>query len=209
MNMTLDDILNIASFSGSLAVSMVALFKEQIQSLFIKAKFQVKVQNDGLDEEVVNDQAIRYSSFIEVSNVGKKYADDCSIYMDGAKYYPHNGNPNTPLKEIRRQLSPIDWDNMNTESGIPPKGHRVVEIFRMIQPGEMNDPNSSKTTTPTYFFAGLNKEESNPGTWNICYSIYSKNSEVFKFELTVSWSGEWKPRLKEMSSVIDINIKSL
>ncbi len=129
--------------------------------------------------------------------------------MEQAKYYPQGGNPNNPLKEIKRQITQINWDNRNTITGIPSKGHRVVELFKMLQPGDMNEPNSNNKTPPHYVFAGVGEEESMPGTWEIRYCIFCKNGNVSRFKITVLWLGEWKSRLKEMSSIVEVNAEML
>ncbi len=69
--MTTSDLFTLFSVIATFLVSLIALFKEQIQSIFIKVKFDVQLQNGGLDEEVENGQAIRYSSYVEIPTLGK------------------------------------------------------------------------------------------------------------------------------------------
>lgn len=200
-----NDWFQVFGILATFSASFVALFKDWIQSWFYKVKFEFKIPRDGFDEEVVNNQAIRYYTNLEVFNTGNLYAEDCFIYLESACFYIDNENAEM---EIRRQLVPITWDDQNKATGIAPNSHRVIEVFKLLAPVIVSSPDTDTESVPAKcIFAGTTENDAKAGKWEVTYSVNSKNGTTQRFTIVVTYNGEWKSRKSDIKSRLDVKLK--
>lgn len=194
---------------GTCSTVIVALFMEEIRSIFKYVKFEIDLKNstirENLNEEKVNHkEANYYHNEIEINNKGTINALDCEFYLEKATFIKDNVS-----KDVEVSDKPIKIGESN-QIYIPCLGKKIISIFKLIKNEKTSTPNSNNIkNTYTYELLGHKSIDAEKGTWKLTYCINSTTSKPYKFTIKIYWDGKWECRQSEMKNNLTINIKSL
>lgn len=198
---------------GTFLAVVVALFKEQIVSLFRKVEYSISLSDDGLSEDVDEKQepikSKMYSCDIMVTNKGNIAAFNSEIAIKKIEC----GNNIKNLKEVKlNKECKLLWDQEFKECVIPGKGgQRIMNLF-CIYPSKLTSvpgQDQNKNVPPRIKFNGILdgiNVNSRKGAWVIEYVIYTKGEPLREYKLTVEWDNIWKDRKTEMINNITISL---
>lgn len=194
---------------GTCSAIIVALFLDEIRSLFKKVTFVIKLNNDEAIEEIENikgtKKARRYHNSIQFFNNGNINAQNCELYIESATF-GLDGSTTT----LTVGNAPINWNSGNNIVYIPYQGKKVLQLFEIIAPQKQSTPDGKTDIIPaTLKILGLEKKETNSGIWEIIYCLYSTNSKPQKFKYIVEWNGKWEERQTEMKNNLKMKLEML
>lgn len=194
---------------GTCSAVIVALFLDEIRSLFKKVTFDIHLENNEVLEEVENikgtKKAKRYHNSIQFFNNGNINAQNCELYIESAIFT--SGSLTTTLTV---ENTPIYWNLNNNIVNIPYQGKKVLPSFEITTPQKQSTPDGKTDTIPaTLKILGLKNIEAKPGKWELTYCLYSTNSKPQKFKYIVEWNGNWEERQTEMKNILELKLNML
>ena len=118
---------------GTCSAVIVALFLDEIRSLFKKVTFVIQLNSDEAIEEVENikgtKKARRYHNSIQFFNNGNINAQNCELYVESASFISDNSTTTLTVEN-----APINWNLGNNIVYIPYQGKKVLPLFEIIAP---------------------------------------------------------------------------
>lgn len=194
---------------GTCSAVIVALFLDEIRSLFKKVAFVIQLNSDEAIEEVENikgtKKARRYHNSIQVFNNGNINAQNCELYVESASFISDNSTTTLTVEN-----APINWNLGNNIVYIPYQGKKVLPLFEIIAPQKQSTPDGKTDIIPaTLKMLGLKNIEAKAGKWEIIYCLYSTNSKPQKFKYIVEWNGNWEERQTEMKDILKMKLEML
>ena len=208
---------NLIGAFGAISTFMavvVALFASEIQSCFRKVKFDVKLSDGGVVEDLVDDgnggkKASRYYSSIQIANYGNVNALNCELYLEKAEAYANKYDESNG-KIIDTDYVPINIGNIGGNVYIPSNGKKVLQIIEILSPEKQSTPDGGMTVTkPQVNIPGLKNidKQFESGKLKLTYCLYSSNAKPKKFDVIIFWNGTWETRQKEMRQVLTTELK--
>lgn len=194
---------------GTCSAVIVALFLDEIRSLFKKVTFGIQLNSDEAIEEVENikgtKKARRYHNSIQFFNNGNINAQNCELYVESASFISDNSTTTLTVEN-----APINWNLGNNIVYIPYQGKKVLPLFEIIAPQKQSTPDGKTDIIPaTLKMLGLKNIEAKAGKWEIIYCLYSTNSKPQKFKYIVEWNGNWEERQTEMKDILKMKLEML
>lgn len=194
---------------GTCSAVIVALFLDEIRSLFKKVAFVIQLNSDEAIEEVENikgtKKARRYHNSIQFFNNGNINAQNCELYVESASFISDNSTTTLTVEN-----APINWNLGNNIVYIPYQGKKVLPLFEIIAPQKQSTPDGKTDIIPaTLKMLGLKNIEAKAGKWEIIYCLYSTNSKPQKFKYIVEWNGNWDERQTEMKDILKMKLEML
>lgn len=206
------NIINFFGAFGTCLAVVVALFLDEIRSIFKKVDFTINLFDKEISEELEDikgtKKATRYHNSIQIFNDGNVNAQNCELYVEMAKFTSNSGV--TPI-DLSITSEPLLWMSGRNNVYIPCQGKKVLQIFEVIAPQKQSTPDSAIDTTPAKLnILGIMEHiEPKSGQWSITYCLYSTNSKPKKFEYIINWTGEWENRQKEMKQKLTVKLNEL
>ena len=201
----------VGAISTFLAV-VVALFSTEIRSCFKMVKFDIRLSNDDIQEDLVDDndgkKAVRYYNSIEISNSGNLNALDCELYIEKANVYKGKYDHNGTALDIGSAA--IDIGNTGGNVYIPSSGKKILQIIEVQAPEEQSTPEgNSVKLKPQIKIPGLKNvdKQFDSGKLELTYCLYSSNAKPKRFTVTVNWDGRWEKRQPEMKTILTVDLK--
>jgi hypothetical protein len=210
------------SAMATFSAVLVALFKDQLYSLFKFAEFHITPresdfiyenlsQMKGSDGQVVPDNTLiaeSYEVFLSVFNKGNKSAVGCTLQLISLDF---TGNGHAKSHSIPVTTSPrLTWSNHDS-SEMTLYGHTegIVSILKIYpeNSGPPPTPGNGQSSTVTFAIGGItaNNGEFNNGTWIATFQLCSKDTKPIEYRLKVVWNNTiWKPRKNEFMTVISV-----
>lgn len=194
---------------GTCSAVIVALFLDEIRSLFKKVTFVIQLNSDEAIEEVENikgtKKARRYHNSIQFFNNGNINAQNCELYIESAVFISDSSTSTLTVEN-----DPINWNSGNNIVYIPYQGKKVLLLFEIIAPQKQSTPDGKTDMIPaTLKILGLKNIEAKAGKWEIIYCLYSTNSKPQKFKYIVEWNGNWEERQTEMKDILKMKLEML
>ncbi|MDD2495046.1 MAG: hypothetical protein PHE29_07630 [Tissierellia bacterium] len=194
---------------GTCSTVIVALFLDEIRSLFKKVTFDIKLDNSEPIEEVENikgtKKAKRYHNSIQFFNNGNINAENCELYLESAKFTSEQTTTTLTVEN-----APINWNNENSIVYIPYQGKKVLPLFEIVAPLKQSTPDGQTDRIPAKLtILGLKIPDAKAGEWELTYCLYSTNSKPQKFEYCVVWNGSWEERQAEMKNILTMRLKMI
>lgn len=194
---------------GTCSAVIVALFLDEIRSLFKKVTFVIQLNSDEAIEEVENikgtKKARRYHNSIQFFNNGNINAQNCELYVESASFISDNS-----ITTLTVENAPINWNLVNNIVYIPYQGKKVLPLFEIIAPQKQSTPDGKTDIIPAALkILGLKNIEAKAGKWEIIYCLYSTNSKPQKFKYIVEWNGNWEERQTEMKDILKMKLEML
>lgn len=194
---------------GTCTAVIVALFLDEIRSLFKRVTFDIQLHNEEPIEEVENikgtKKARRYHNAIQFFNKGNITAQNCELYLESAKFTFESATTILTVENI-----PINWNNNNSIVYIPYQGKKVLPLFEILAPQKQSTPEGKTDTIPAVLrILGLKNLDAKSGKWELIYCLYSTNSKPQKFKYTVDWNGSWEERQTEMKNILTMKLEML
>lgn len=192
---------------------IVALFKDDIIRFFKRVKFKFDFMEDKeLHEETESIQgtkkATKYYSVSDLTNIGNISADNCKLFIDKITFTSDNRSD-----IILAESKPISLFDSKERVYIPSQGKIPLHIFELLQPQKSSTADGQgKEAIPSKLIilghTGIYVEKG--GEWKCSYSLHSASVlKPQKFEVKISWNGNWEHRLTEMSSNLKVELKQL
>lgn len=199
-------IINFFVALGTCLAVFVALFSDEIRSMFKKVNFNIYLENDEAIEDVEDikgtKKAKRYHNSIHFFNKGNINAQNCELYLEYATFT--SGSTTTTLLI---ENTPISWNTGNSIVYIPCQGKKVLPLFEIIAPQKQSTPDGKTDTIPADIkILGMKSIDSKAGKWEFTYCLYSINTKPQKFKYTIEWNGEWEDRQTEMKDKLKMQI---
>lgn len=194
---------------GTCTAVIVALFIDEIRSLFKKVDFDICLDSNEIIEDVENikgtKKAKRYHNSIQFFNNGNINAQNCELYVESAKFRFDDSDTRLTVKN-----EPINWNLDNNNVYIPYQGKKVLQVFEIIAPSKQSTPDGKTDIIPAEIkILGLQNIEAKAGKWEIIYCLYSTNYKPKKFKYSVNWNGKWEERQTEMKNNLKMNLEVL
>lgn len=201
--------INLFAAVGTFIAVLVALFMDEIRSLFKKVSFKIELESSDVIEDVENikgtKKAKRYHNSVLILNEGNINARNCELYLESACYYVED-SPNT----ITVENSPIKWNKDNSAVYIPFQGKKTLLLFEIFAPQKQSTPDGGIGITTTKFkILGLEEMDAKAGKWEFSYCLNSLNSKPQKFKYIIEWNGNWEERQTEMKNVLKMKLELL
>lgn len=202
------NIINIFAALGTCLAVIVALFMNEIRSLFKRVIYSITLDSPEAIEEVEDvkgtKKAKRYHNSIQIYNDGNINALNCELYLESAKFTSASS-----IVTLNVENSPIKWNKIdNSIIHIPYKGKKVLHLFEIIAPQKQSTPNGSTDETSAQItILGLNNIGIIPGKWDLSYCLYSTSSKPQKFKYIVEWTGQWEERQTEMKNFLTMKLE--
>lgn len=205
------NIIAVLGVIGTFSAVAVALFLDEIKSIFKKVKFEIHLSSDNIKEELddtqgVSKKAKRYYNHLFVNNIGNINAQNCELYIESLEYI--NTTLINPIS-ISIKNSPLRWEVEEKDRVyIPSQGKKILEFIEILAPEVQSTPEGVRTEIPPkLIIVGLpQKEEYIGGKWIASFCLYSVNAKPYKFKVTVDWDGSWQERQSEMKNIFSIKI---
>lgn len=148
---------------GTCSAVIVALFLDEIRSLFKKVAFVIQLNSDEAIEEVENikgtKKARRYHNSIQFFNNGNINAQNCELYVESASFISDNSTTTLTVEN-----APINWNLGNNIVYIPYQGKKVLPLFEIIAPQKQSTPDGKTDIIPaTLKMLGLKNIEAKAG----------------------------------------------
>ena len=132
---------------GTCSAVIVALFLDEIRSLFKKVTFVIQLNSDEAIEEVENikgtKKARRYHNSIQFFNNGNINAQNCELYVESASFISDNSTTTLTVEN-----APINWNLGNNIVYIPYQGKKVLPLFEIIAPQKQSTPDGKTDIIP-------------------------------------------------------------
>ena len=194
---------------GTCSAVIVALFLDEIRSLFKKVTFDIRLDNEEAIEEVEDikgsKKAKRYHNSIQFFNNGNINAQNCELYLESAKFISENSTTTLTVEN-----SPINWNQDSNIVYIPYQGKKVLPLFEMLAPQKQSTPEGKTDIIPAVLkILGLKVIETKAGKWELIYCLYSTNSKPQKFKYIIEWTGAWEERQTEMKNILTMKLEML
>jgi hypothetical protein len=204
---------------------IVALFKEDIRKYWEFASLDISFKDGKELHEILEDEktntpsninkATKYESVILIANKGKLPARNCELYLERLtfKNSQYVSNQDIPIVGIA-----LEWWGKNERTIlIPSTGKAYIGVCEIYPPQDhsfgTSESSPSETSTPIKPKILFGNVESpsiyESGTWEAIFVLYSENAKPVKFTIEITWNGEWKHRLADMSKkCVDLNLKN-
>lgn len=157
---------NVISFFGAFGTILaviVALFLNEIRSLFKKVKYRIELDSPEIKEKATDVNGTLcselYYNSIQFHNDGNISALNCELYIEDAVCIADGVK--TPLSYPNL---PVKWGSDNGVMYIPNKGKRILEVFKMTAPQGQSTPDSKGYSKASeYLIAGLSPLQAKKG----------------------------------------------
>jgi hypothetical protein len=210
--------------SATFIASLIALFKEDIISLWKKPKLKILLPNNGKFKEISvydfedqksnpviheNDHIIvnSYDFVLDIINDGKEPCKDCELYLEQIKFKKSGDVNYIDLSDITGK--PIIWQHKNISNvNLPPYSGKITStLIKILSPEQL--PRSKDSIVS---HAGLqigdvtiNKDNMN-GDYIIKYALYSLNCKPKRISINFKWNGTWESRITEFEHTYKIEL---
>lgn len=191
---------------------IVALFKNDIIRLFKRVKFKFDFMDDNeLHEETEDIQgtrkATKYYSVSNLTNIGNISADNCELFIDRIIFTSDNRSD-----IILSESKLISLFERKERVYIPSQGKIPLHLFELHQPQKSSTPEGQRNEIPPKLkilgYTDINVAKS--GVWICSYSFHTSSMlKPQRFEVKISWDGNWESRLTEMNSNLKIELTQL
>lgn len=200
---------NVISFFGALGTIMavvVALFLNEIRSLFKKVRYEITLVSPEIKEKAsdVNGTLCSelYYNSIQFYNNGNISAQNCELYIEDAVC--DTDGVRTPLSYPNL---PVKWGSDNGMMYIPNNGKRILDVFKMTAPQGQSTPDGKGYSKESeYIIAGLPSPQAKKGKYIITYCLYSSTAKPVRFKLSIDWDGKWEKRQSEMKNRLKLKL---
>lgn len=211
-------LISVLSAFITLIAMLLALFKDDIRNLWNRAKLNIdeKIETSEIKNilyEASSDsneiiKALKYTSYINIINIGNIPSNGTEIYLEKLLYFEHNNNNIEQNIEFTSTALKWNGDDINIIN-IPPGGKKKIILTEIKCPEKLSTPDSANTNLPNEFLIGdirIDNKKSR-GKWIGTFCIYSQNHKKTTFEIEIKWNGIWKNRLSELRSNYEIKLK--
>lgn len=198
---------------------IVALFKEEIRSIWKNVKLNVVIPENPIQESLGKENvnagdsnkefitANHYSGKVHIINKGTIPVLNAELYLEKIEYFKKD---NSQPKEIEVSGKAIKWDKEEeTKSLIPSNGQKTCELIFIGAPSEESLPDGSESTSKNPSMqigeTEIPKDFQN-GKFVAHFAIHSISCKCKKFKTSIEWDGKWHTRLTEMSDSLTLKM---
>ncbi len=182
----------------SLIASFIALFKESINSFFMKPKLCFR-ENDSEkfisetedSSDDIADKAISYVYKLQLANEGKGFCNNISVYLDKIEYKSSTdvnfSNIDLPVMES------FLFSNNNQSVSLAPFSRPISFSLISIKNSASHSETKGSEENLMIFKVGnfLIPKNKFGGQYKIVLTCYSDNCRPKKIKVTLDWNGRW------------------
>lgn len=213
-------VVGAVSAVATLFATIIALFKEDIRTLWEKASptlaprkdllevFDEPTQSSSTPDALTPKQAARYNGFVEVQNDGTVAARDCYLVLERLSEIS-DAQVET---EHECDLAELPWKHGTPQRiSIPPTSTARMCLIAFLAPESKNvgpdkDANSARQI-PARLQIGHHEFPARNSRWKAVVAIYGDNFHPRRVTLAINWDGKWEHRLAEMRSRASVTLE--
>lgn len=211
-------VLRFCAAIATFLAAFVALFKEDIRSLYRKVDFIIEVPEKSIQESTspanvsTGDgqkeflSANYYTGNVLISNRGTIPALNSELYLEKLLFIKGT----TQSKNIEVSGRALKWDKEEeTKSLIPSKGQRICQLVFIDAPQNESLPDGSGTkgiNSRLYIGDTEVSKEYHKGKLEAHFAIHSISCKCKNFILYIEWDGKWHERITEMADSLTLNL---
>lgn len=201
-----DWFLRIVQVVGSIAVVIVALFKEDWMAYRYTPSLKLETSYDDLTENLVHDGnsdiVDSYRVKLRLANEGKSPANNLRVYVD--KIVFRESSKSLTSEDILKEPFAIFLDKGNDTVCLPKYGELSTEWLSMMMVTPKSPVDGAELPPQLSMFIGRSFEvdaEHQSGLLDITFKIVCDGMKPQTNTLRVEWNGKWRSRKSDLVSV--------
>ena len=191
---------------GSIAVVIVALFKEDWMTYRYTPSLKLETSYDDLTENLVHDGnsdiVDSYRVKLRLANEGKSPANNLRVYVD--KIVFRESSKSLTSEDILKEPFAIFLDKGNDTVCLPKYGELSTEWLSMMMVTPKSPVDGAELPPQLSMFIGRSFEvdaEHQSGLLDITFKIVCDGMKPQTKTLRVEWNGKWRSRKSDLVSV--------
>lgn len=203
----LDWFLRIVQVVGSIAVVIVALFKEDWMAYWYTPSLKLETSYDDLTENLVHDGnsdiVDSYRVKLRLTNEGKSTANNLRVYVDRIVF--RESSKSLTSEDILKEPFAIMLDKGNDTVCLPKYGELSTEWLSMMKVTPKAPADGAELPPQFSMFIGRSfgvDAEHQSGLLDITFKMVCDGIKPQIKTLRVQWSGKWRPRKSDLVSVL-------
>ena len=207
-------IMQSLSVLGTFLALLVAIFGNEIKSLFFSPKCEVYIVDDGFTEDLgqtsssSSPSAQLYNCTLALKNTGSKELENLSLVIKDVHFVGESGK----TKRIKKMETTLFWirpENKNIT--LRETECREFVIARILPEASAGTPDHSSKSPLRFSITGVNIDQkyNAKGQWVVKYSIQTPSKIIKNFQVNMSWSGKWCNRINEMTCEVTSELKEI
>ncbi len=194
----------------------VALFGNEIRSLFIKEHCNVSLVNSGFYENLgrqnntPNPVAQSYDCTISIKNDGSQEIERCEVILKSVYYKVKSEDKYKRIFSSEHKA--LYWNvPENRVISIVQNEVRNMPLYKIYPEASCQTPDDTRKSRMQMKVIGCGIEEkySKKGIWKTEYEIHSQSKILCIFEVIAEWNGVWCNRSTEMDDHVSATINVL
>ena len=202
-----DWFLRIVQVVGSIAVVIVALFKEDWMAYWYTPSLKLETSYDDLVENLVydgnSDIVDTYRVKLRLANDGKSPANNLRVYVD--KIVFRESSKSLTSEDILKEPFAIMLDKGNDTVCLPKYGELSTEWLSIMKTKPKSPVDETELPPSLVMFIGRSfwvNEEYQSGLLDITFKMVCDGIKPQTKTLRVQWNGKWRPRKSNLLSVL-------
>ena len=202
-----DWFLRVLQVVGSIAVVILALFKEDWMAYWYTPSLKLETSYEDLTENLVNDGnsdiVDSYRVKLRLTNEGKSTANNLRVYVDRIVF--REPSKSLTSEDILKEPFAILLDKGNDTVCLPKYGELSTEWLSMMKATPKSPVDDTELPPMLVMFIGRSfwvNEEYQSGLLDITFKMVCDGIKPQTKTLRVEWNGKWRPRKSDLLSVL-------
>lgn len=202
-----DWFLRVLQVVGSIAVVIIALFKEDWMAYWYTPSLKLETSYDDLTENLVHDGnsdiVDSYRGKLRLTNEGKSTANNLRVYVD--KIVFRESSKSLTSEDILKEPFAIMLDKGNDTVCLPKYGELSTEWLSMMKVTPKAPADGAELPPQFSMFIGRSfgvDAEHQSGLLDITFKMVCDGIKPQTKTLRVQWNGKWRPRKSDLVSVL-------
>lgn len=202
-----DWFLRILQVVGSIAVVILALFKEDWMAYWYTPSLKLETSYDDLTENLVNDGnsdiVDSYRVKFRLTNEGKSTANNLRVYVDRIVF--RESSESLISENILKESFLLFLDKGSDTVCLPKYGELSTEWLSMMKITPKTPADESELPPQLSMFIGRSFEvdtEHQSGLLDITFKMVCDGIKPQTKTLRVEWNGKWRPRKSDLLGVL-------
>lgn len=202
-----DWFLRVLQVVGSIAVVILALFKEDWMAYRYTPSLKLETSYDDLAENLVHygdsDIVDSYRVKLRLTNEGKSTANNLRVYVDRIVF--RESSKSLTSEDILKEPFAIMLDKGNDTVCLPKYGELLTEWLSMMKVTSKSPADGSELPPQLSMFIGRSfgvDAEHQSGLLDITFKMVCDGIKPQTKTLRVQWNGKWRLRKSDLVSVL-------
>lgn len=202
-----DWVLRVLQVVGSIAVVILALFKEDWMAYWYTPSLKLETSYDDLTENLVHDGnsdiVDSYRVKLRLTNEGKSTANNLRVYVDRIVF--RESSKSITSEDILKEPFPILLDKGNDTVCLPKYGELSTEWLSMMKVTSKSPADGAEIPPQLSMFIGRSFKvdvDHQSGLLDITFKMVCDGIKPQIKTLRVQWNGKWRSRKVDLVSVL-------